>query len=62
MEKRAIQPDSMRKACPHKPNNPTLKAPSKPPLTIIAKNQMKHHTQKHKETKKKTKTKDSNSP
>jgi len=53
----------MRKSFPYKHNNPTPKVPSKPPGATMAKNQVKHHSLKHKDTlnKNKTKTKDSNS-
>ena len=62
MEKRVTQPDNIGKPFPYKPNNPTSIVPSQSPLTTIAKNQVNHHTKKHRHTKKKTKTKDSNFP
>lgn len=46
MEKRATQPDSMRKMFPCKLNNQTPKVPSQPSPTSKAKNQVKNHTQK----------------
>ena len=69
MEKRATQPDSMRKLFPCKLNTQTPKVPSEPSPTSKAKNQVKSHTQKHKgtlmkkkEEKEKEKIKDSKSP
>ena len=54
MEKRATQPNNMRKLFPYEPNNPTPQVHSKPRVTI-AKNKVKHPTEKHKNTKKEKK-------
>jgi len=44
MEKRATQPDSMRKSVPWKRNSRTLNGPSQPSRISKAKNQVKNHT------------------
>jgi len=45
MEKRATQPNNIRKSRPYKPNKQTPKVPSQPSPTTKAKNRVKNHTQ-----------------